>query len=93
MNATANTLTLGNNWLDTTVPQQVNTDAGSFTVHNNWTYPYYTQPCISTWTYGLSKITLKLSEIERLRSAAKKDKALKEILQKFTGHIEIEVDF
>ncbi len=75
------TMTIANNWLDTG------------TTYNNWTYPTQTQPCISWYSVTPSKITLKLSEIERLRSAAKKDKALREILQKFTGHIEIEVDF
>ena len=38
-------------------------------------------------------VTLKMSEVEKLRAAAKKDKKLKEILTKFTGHIQIEVDF
>jgi len=38
-------------------------------------------------------VTLKLSEVEKLRAAAKKDKKLKDILTKFTGHIQIEVDF
>jgi hypothetical protein len=38
-------------------------------------------------------IKLTLSEVERLRKAAKADDKLKLILQKFTGQIEITVDF
>lgn len=38
-------------------------------------------------------IRLLLSEVERLRKAAKADEKLKAILQKFTGQIEIVVDF
>jgi hypothetical protein len=34
-----------------------------------------------------------MSEIERLRKAAKADEKLKAILQKFTAQIEITVDF
>jgi hypothetical protein len=34
-----------------------------------------------------------MSEVERLRRAAKADDKLKAILQKFTGQIEITVDF
>ena len=51
---------------------------------------------ISYWPYIVEThrpITLKLSEVERLRAAARKDKALKAILQKFTPQIAIEVDF
>jgi hypothetical protein len=52
-------------------------------------------PYSNTWyTYTEPrKIRLKLSEVERLREAAREDEALKAVLQKFTGHIEIEVDF
>lgn len=90
------TLTLTNNWLDsTTTLLNINAPLATsfgFPVSNTW-YPYI-QPTYSTWVYSRpEKITLKLSEIGRLRSAAKKDRALRSILEKFTGHIEIEVDF
>jgi hypothetical protein len=38
-------------------------------------------------------IKLTLSEVERLRKAAKADPKVKEILAKFTSQIEITVDF
>lgn len=51
-----------------------------------FSYPY--------WNVPISRpIKLTLSEIERLRKAAKADDKLKAILAKFTGQIEITVDF
>lgn len=53
--------------------------------------PYY-----PSYTYVSSypiKVRLALSEIERLRKAAKADDKIKAILAKFTNHIEIAVDF
>jgi hypothetical protein len=51
----------------------------------------------AVWSHWINpdsrRIRLKLSEVERLREAAREDEALKAVLQKFTGHIEIEVDF
>lgn len=38
-------------------------------------------------------IKLGLSEVEKLRSAAKRDAKLKKILEKFTDQIEVVVDF
>lgn len=79
-----------NNWLDTnhvTVSPSSAVSGGlSWYPANNWSWggTLYTEP---------RKIRLKLSEIERLREAAREDLALKAVLQKFTGHIEIEVDF
>lgn len=52
----------------------------------NWTYPVYV-------TSPSRPIKLTLSEIERLRKAAKGDGKLKAILAKFTDQIEITVDF
>ena len=34
-----------------------------------------------------------MSDVEKLRAAAKKDKALKKVLEKIGPHIEVEVDF
>lgn len=51
----------------------------------NYVYSY-------SWpTY--TRIRLKLSEVLYLRKKARQDKKLRKILQQFTGHIEIEVDF
>lgn len=63
------------------------------TLTGDWwtpTYPsyWYTYP-----TYSERRIRLKLSEVERLREVARKDEGVREILQKFSPHIEIEVDF
>ena len=51
-----------------------------------WAYPVY----VSSPT---RPIKLTLSEIDRLRKAAKADDKLKTILAKFTSQIEITVDF
>ena len=57
-------------------------------------YSSYCQPWTS-WTYPspARPIKLTLSDIDRLRKAARADKALKTILAKFTDQIEITVDF
>ena len=67
--------------------QSVNLVSGNAIDYGLDQYPtqwYYTTP---------TKIRLTLTEVQKLRAAAKKDKALKEALRKFTPHIEIEVDF
>lgn len=59
-----------------------------------WTQPYYNSNGLGYYWYSaLSKIRLTLTEVQKLRAAAKKDATVKEILRKFTAHIEIEVDF
>lgn len=64
--------------------------SGNTIDYGQWTYPITT----SNWVYAHPpKIRLTLTEVQRLRKAAKKDEALKETLRKFTPHIEIEVDF
>ena len=83
-------LALNANWLDyteTTTTGLTNTS----TYPANWTYPLYYQP----WTAYVSnmEITLKMSEVERLRMAAREDKKLKKILEKFTPYIKVVVDF
>lgn len=57
-------------------------------------YPWYRQYSYPVYVSSPARpIKLKLSEIDRLRKAAKADKALKLILDKFTSQIEITVDF
>lgn len=56
------------------------------TVYWPYYYPVYQ-------TSPARPIKLTLSEVERLRKAAKADDKLKAILSKFTGQIEITVDF
>lgn len=55
-------------------------------------YPYYF-PYTYTQYIERPPIDLKLSEVEYLRKQAKGDKKLRDILQKFTLHIRITVDF
>ncbi len=100
------TLACSNNWLDA-APQAGMTNAshtGGTTLavgqaflgqstncidygYHHW--PYYNL----TVTSPARPIKLLLSEVERLRKAAKADEKLKAILQKFTSQIEITVDF
>jgi hypothetical protein len=75
-------------WLDRSNPT---VDVG-FVGNNSASWYPYTTGWVQTYTEP-RKIRLKLSEVERLREAAREDEALKAVLQKFTGHIEIEVDF
>lgn len=82
-NADTTSYSLANNWLDY-VPSTTTTIAGTYV--SNWPWLCY------TYSY-VPKIKLKLSEIERLREAARKDSDLKAVLNKFTQHIEVEIDF
>lgn len=93
--STGQTVYPTNNWLswDKTDSGATLTVGGTDNLTGDWwtpTYPsyWYTYP-----TYSERKIRLKLSEVERLREAARGDEGLREILQKFSPHIEIEVDF
>ena len=80
------TLTVNENWLED-VP--TTTTKLNWQVNNPNGYRYLT-PCTYNW---LPKIQLKLSEIETLRSFAKRYPDVKPILNKFTQHIEVLVDF
>lgn len=98
----SNTLALAGDWLNAsnTVQLSSNLSGGNaagyssgYCVGDYW-YPYL-QP-IYRPTYVLSgqpKLRLKLSEVERLREAARGDEALRATLNKFTPYIEVEVDF
>lgn len=91
---------LNPDWLDcypsgTVAPLTVGEGTAPLTFEQTWTYPvgssnnigyYYTWPTPS-------KVRLTLTEVERLRDAAKDNDDLKAVLRKFTPHIEIEVDF
>jgi hypothetical protein len=70
-------------------------DGGSgCTGQSPWTYTNYWWPYYPVYTTSPARpIKLKMSEVERLRKAAKDDPKLKAILNKFTEQIEIEVDF
>ncbi len=100
------TCSLNEDWLHDQVPTITTTNTHGTTtacyVTDNYWWPYqYPQPWYVQPYYHqgqifvdeTEKITLKLSEVERLRKVAKQNKALKEILGKFTHLIEIEVDF
>lgn len=85
------------NWLETT-SGSLNCTIAQLTTTNNcfpYTYGTYGYP---TYYYYTSPsparpIKLTMSEIERLRKAAKADDKIKAILAKFTDQIEITVDF
>ena len=102
------TLACNADWLDSTAPTLAgNLTYGEATTTTNaigncsnqwyyggYWYPYY--PLTTTATYTITDprpIKLKMSEVERLRRAAKEDSKLKAILNKFTTQIEIAVDF
>lgn len=55
--------------------------------------PYVAQSYCYHYEGPTRPIKLTLSEVERLRAAAKRDAKLKAILAKFTECIQIEVDF
>jgi hypothetical protein len=101
------TLALNSNWLDAQAPGIDCTDlgkSGTYTLGNSFTgivnhsIDYYYGDWWRTYCYPviaspMRPIKLTLSEVERLRKAAKDDAKLKAILQKFTPQIEITVDF
>src|SRR5512146_225287 len=95
---------LNSQWLDSTLPLQ-----GTFTAQGSSTLGINTTNCVNTnltywpnyqpgiWWYPYEgparPIRLGLSEIARLKAAAKRDAKLKAILAKFTDLIEVAVDF
>lgn len=99
------TLAVTGDWLNTNTQTQLSATAqGDFTggtitncviplgPYNPW--PYYGWPSYYVSYSGPSRpIKLTLSEVERLRAAAKRDAKLKAIIAKFTECIQIEVDF
>ena len=58
-----------------------------------WPYPYDCyRPYYSQMGPESKPIKLTTVEVDRLRLAAKRDAKLKAVLQKFTPHIEVEVE-
>lgn len=78
-------LSLSQNWITADIPAAATTSTWNGGLYYYQTIPYYTT--------NPPRIRLTLSEIERLRVAAKKDKALVAILGKFTDLIDVAVDF
>ena len=74
-----------------------NGGSGGGTAGSSWrytSYGYWWPDYYPVYTASPTRpIKLKMSEVERLRKAAKDDPKLKAILNKFTEQIEIEVDF
>ncbi len=63
---------------------------------NSWYEPCQRQTLYYHWWPNWKetvKIRLTMSDVEKLRDAAKKDKTLKKVLNKLGPHIEVEVDF
>lgn len=100
------TVALGIDWLNDEASDTNMQFYGNSTSDNiNWATTGYCSncrgwPCHCHTTYYVNwpvytsgKIRLTMTEVQKLRAAAKKDAALKAVLQKFTPHIEVEVDF
>lgn len=98
---TVTTLALNTNWTtaDVTVTNASNSAALSNASYGyfwgSYWYPYYSPLYVGPMVEYRDRrpIRLTMSEVERLRVAAKKDKQLRETLEKFTEHIEVIVDF
>lgn len=55
---------------------------------------YYREPYPWQWArWEKAEIELTMTEVEHLRECAKKDKALRKTLEKFTSYIKVRVDF
>jgi hypothetical protein len=88
-------MALNDDWLSTmaqTLPtmqvEPITTNCISYTPasYPSWIYPI-------TVSTSARPIKLTLREVERLRTAAKKDDTLRRILEKFTPQIEVAVSF
>jgi hypothetical protein len=92
--AAAQSLALNHNWTNAAVTLTNTDNIQTFQTTNTgycngtYWYPYYTP-----YWGDRRPIRLTMAEVERLRVAAKKDKALRETLEKFTDHIEVIVNF
>lgn len=77
--------TVAQNWLDGATGGETITNSNS--IGNS---------CITVWPNWYNypvRIVLKLSEVEHLRKICKNNAKLKEILNRFTPYIEVQVDF
>ncbi len=93
-------LAVSNEWLNDLVPDtSTHTVSSSLTVGDTFTlgngcYQTCVYPSYYYWTTPAPRpIKLTMSEVERLRKAARADGKLKSILAKFTDQIEVVVDF
>lgn len=90
---TQNVAYLNSNWLENTSSIPISGNDMSSTVNTNAcltdTYPWNGY----SWTYGITKIRLTLSDVEHMRKCAAKDKKLKAALRKIAPHVEVEIDF
>ncbi len=85
---------LNSNWLDTTTANPVAPIYGGG-VRYDWSGPSfngYTFTYVYPYTGPAKPIRLTMAEVDRLRSAAKRDAKLKAVLAKFTDQIEVIVD-
>ena len=88
---------LNTNWLEQQATTTTNcnlTISGNTATQAGYYSGYW--PNTTYWCYPVREhrpIKLGMSEVEKLRSAAKRDAKLKKILEKFTDQIEVVVDF
>lgn len=97
-------LALSRNWMDSTAAPTVAVNAMSSQLSSSG-IAQMTSNCIDYGQYGYwypwtissttpaKPIRLSLSEVEKLKKAAKADEGLRAILAKFTDQIEVIVDF
>lgn len=87
--------TLARGWVDATHTGDAITTTTTCMGCNCWPCSCRNYTNYVTWPYNSepSRIVLRMSEVEKLRAAAKKNPEIKKILNKFTTHIEVEVDF
>jgi len=80
--------TVAQNWLDGSTGGEIHPNT---TVTNAMNCSYLT--VWPNWYSYPVRIVLKLSEVEHLRKICKNNAKLKEILNRFTPYIEVQVDF
>lgn len=88
---------LNGNWLNegTATASMITTGVTSTASYYDptmWPYPT-TYPVYVTTATPARPIRLTMSEVERLRKAARADDKLRDVLAKFTDQIEVVVDF
>ncbi len=98
--AATSLIALSGDWLSTDATITTTTGFDNFTGElwnptyypSTW-WPHYCYVYAGCGCHEKRPIKLTLSEVEHLRMKAKRDKKLRETLQKFTDYIEIMVDF
>ena len=87
-------LAVNSSWLDSEMMTAGDVTSNSMTLGSvtfGYQYPYWTYP-VYVSSPAARPIRLTMSEIEKLRKVARADKAVRDILEKFTNLIEITVD-